>query len=453
MIDTVTTNDAHRTGFHWGEGSFTLQEATALRSRLARANAASVIAALRLAAERGDSATRSAATQADAQTRALNPTSREALLTHATTCHGVARIVEAVAAAERSGTPLSAESMIEREYMRLVRGAALAGGMNAAWRSQGSAVLPSVGIVIDVPAGIDVEVECTGEEYRCRVAGSLRWSARRVPAVGAISIAFGAEPSVIPSFSIGGQRLHVDREDPAFVDSWIPAAQFSSHGVTPARREDMGTWVHALEDAARVVEQVTPGTASMVGWIVRSFVPIVSPAEELACSMSDSARPGAIMSTIDGPPVLAESIVHEFRHNLLHQLERAYPIFEPESPQQARFYSPWRDDPRPLSGILHALFVFLDVCAIHAGVLERRIGEAHDQSDSSVRLAANVRRIRIALDVLRDNAGLTPFGRGFVDGIEHACSAFEPALADLPQHAVAQAEQDTRAHRDRWCQP
>lgn len=159
------------------------------------------------------------------------------------------------------------------------------------------------------------------------------------------------------------------------------------------------------------------------------------------------------MSTIDGPPVLAESIVHEFRHNLLHQLERAYPIFEPGSPNEARFYSPWRDDPRPLSGILHALFVFLDVCAIHAGVLERRMGQAHVQFDSSVRLAANVRRIRIALAVLRDNACLTPFGRGFADGIEHACNGFEPALSDLPQDAVARAERDTHGHRDRWCRP
>ena len=453
MIHTVATDDAHRAGFHWGEGLFTLEEAASLRSRLARANAASVIAALRLAAERGDAVTRAAAMQADAQTRSLNPTSREALLTHATTCHGVSRIVDAVATAERSGTPLSAESLIELEYMRLVRGAALAGGMSVAWRSQGRTVLPSVGLSLEIPAGLDVEVECTGDEYRCRIEGSVRWTAHRVPAAGAVSMASGAEPAVLPSFAIGGQRIHIDREDPAFVDAWIPAARFSSHSVTPARRDDMGTWVRALEDAARVVEEVTPGTASMVGWIVRSFVPVVSPTDELACSMSDSARPGAIMSTIDGPPVLAESIVHEFRHNLLHQLERAYPIFEPQSPHEARFYSPWRDDPRPLSGILHALFVFLDVCAIHAGVLERRMGQAHDQFDSSVRLAANVRRIRVALDVLRGNACLTPFGRGFADGIEHACNRFEPALSELPQDAVTQAERETRDHRDRWCRP
>lgn len=451
MIDTATTEDAHLAGVHWGGGSFTLAEATALRARLARGNAASLIAALRLASERGDAATRIAAMQADAHVRALTPASREALLTHATTCHGVARIIDAVAASERLGTPLSGQRIIERECMRLVHGAALSGGTSASWRSQGRTVLPSVGLVLDVPCGMDVEIECTGDEYRCRVGGSVQWCAHRVHAVGGISMANGDAPAVLPSFSIGGQRIHIDREDPAFVDAWIPAARFSSHSVTPAAREDLPTWVKALEDAARVVERVTPGTASMIGWIVRSFVPVVSPSDQLACSMSDAALPSAIMSTIDGPPVLAESIVHEFRHNLLHQLERAYPIFEATSPKEARFYSPWRDDPRPLSGILHALFVFVDVCAIHAGVLDKRIGQAHDRADSSVRLAANIRRIRIALDEFRTHACLTPFGRGFADGIEHACDSFDPALAGLPQEAVAQAERDVRDHRARWC--
>lgn len=450
MSEQVIAEDPHCVGFHWGSGSFTLSEATALRARLARANAASCIAALHLAAQRGDAATRAATAHADAATRALGSASREALLTHASTCHGVAQLVAAVAAAERAGTELSAAPIVEREYMRLVRGAALAGGASVAWRSHGSCVLPSVGLVLDVPPGVDIEVECNGDEYRCRIGGSVQWTAHRSQAVGTISMACGAQPDVIPSFSIGGQRLHVDREDPAFVEAWIPSARFSSHGVTAAPREGLGAWVRALEDAARVVERVTPDTASMVGWIVRSFIPIVSPAEELACSMSDSSLPGAIMSTIDGPPVLAESIVHEFRHNLLHQLERAYPIFELDSPREARFYSPWRTDPRPLSGILHALFVFLDVCAIHAGVLEMGIGEARELADSSVRLAANVRRIRIALDVLRGNARLTPFGTGFVAGIAHACDSFEPAFAALPAGSIARAERDVRSHRDRW---
>jgi len=450
MNPTATTNALHEAGLHWGRGAFTLPEATALRARLARSNAATIIATLRLLSERGDAETRESAMAADAATRALSPAARESLLTHPTTCYGMTRLADLVADAERLGMPVMAATPIENHCMRALRGAALAGGASVCWRSQGRCVLPGVGLVIDAPAGTRVRIDVEGNRLVGCFDDERQFEAELTSSAGPVLMARGPAPWVLPSFSIGGMRLHIDVHDPAFVEGWIPKADFSSIGVDMARAEDLETWRVALEDASRLMERVLPATAGMLGWIVRSFVPVVSHDGSIACSMSDAMLPGAIMSSIDGAPVLAESLAHEFRHNLLHQLELAYPIFEPGSPGEARFYSPWRTDPRPLYGILHALFVFIDVCAIHAGVRGQRLGDAHDQHDSAVRLASNMRRIRIALEEFRRHAHLTAFGRGFVQGIEHACDAFEPALAALPAEAVRQAEQEVAQHRTRW---
>jgi HEXXH motif-containing protein len=60
---------------------------------------------------------------------------------------------------------------------------------------------------------------------------------------------------------------------------------------------------------------------------------------------------------------LAEAIVHEFYHIELNLLMEVEDLFIPDPHVEPTYYSPWRDDPRPLFGLLHAIYVF-------SGVLE-----------------------------------------------------------------------------------
>jgi HEXXH motif-containing protein len=254
----------------------------------------------------------------------------------------------------------------------------------------------------------------------------------------------------LPSFAIGGARVHVDAEDRVFRERWRREVRFGALEVTMPPRLQLAKWTCALDAAARVAEATVPLSSSLFGGIVRTVVPIISPDPEMGCSLSDRDMPGAIMTTIDRPAVLAENILHEFRHNLLHQIEQAYPLYLVDSPEEARFYSPWRPDPRPLHGILHALFVFLDVCAVHAGVRTAALGGDPDMHDSAVRLAANVRRIGIALQEFRAHARTTEFGTGFVEGIEEAVGRFLPLVAALPTEALQEADGLVEQHRANW---
>lgn len=81
-------------------------------------------------------------------------------------------------------------------------------------------------------------------------------------------------------------------------------------------------------------------------------------------SFSDNSVPGALYVSIsqgDGlidPYDLADSLIHEHRHQKLYLLERYVPTVERTS---AQVVSPWREDLRPPSGLLHAVFVFVEL--------------------------------------------------------------------------------------------
>jgi HEXXH motif-containing protein len=78
--------------------------------------------------------------------------------------------------------------------------------------------------------------------------------------------------------------------------------------------------------------------------------------------ISFSDFPGAfIISYVAHPYLIAESIVHEFHHNRLFAIESAVPLVEDCGTEAARYYSPFRPDPRPIRGLLHGLYVFVAV--------------------------------------------------------------------------------------------
>lgn len=452
-MTTTMTADRER-GQHWGIGSFTRSEAEQLRVSLARRMAGKLVSVLNLLLEHGSDDVRRAASGTLVAVRGFAPDCALAVFTHPACAYEVERLVQAFSHAKASGRRVDEASLLTHGFGRLIRGVQASSGETVEWVSDGVEVLPFIGLVLSADVGDRVRIETRGAHISVTSAlGSCEFEREQL--IGEISTA-RCRPArdswvrAMPLFRVGGIGMHIDIVDPAFATQWIPQARFSGASVDAAQESDLTTWTEALSDAAAVVEEITPATASMMGMLVRSLVPVVARDPALACSMSDSALPGAIMTTIDGPAVLAESLVHEFRHNLLHQLEQAYPLYESGSSTEAKFYSPWRNDPRPLHGILHALFVFLDVCAIHAGVQRGSAHDSHARHDSAVRLAGNVQRIEAALQEFRTHARLTEFGVGFVDGIEACWRKFDADVAMLSADARREASEQLTAHRLAW---
>ncbi|MFF4502677.1 HEXXH motif domain-containing protein [Streptomyces sp. NPDC001401] len=106
------------------------------------------------------------------------------------------------------------------------------------------------------------------------------------------------------------------------------------------------------------------------------------------------------------PAQLGVALVHEFRHTLLNGLIFLMPLFEECGDL---FYAPWRDDPRPLGGLVHGAYAFSGV----ARFWRARRGERLADFEFAL--------WRDALDqvliTLREHPLLTPQGRRLCEAL------------------------------------
>ncbi len=120
-----------------------------------------------------------------------------------------------------------------------------------------------------------------------------------------------------------------------------------------------------LCDALRLMREHAPDTFSQFSEVIR-YIALKPLGSGDYTNISHSDLPGTfIASRVENPYELADTFIHELHHNRLFTLEETGPFFLAETTDPLRdalFYSPWRDDPRPLHGIYHAVYVFIPVC-------------------------------------------------------------------------------------------
>lgn len=121
-----------------------------------------------------------------------------------------------------------------------------------------------------------------------------------------------------------------------------------------------------LRDAFTIIEEWRPKLAEEMRKACRAIQFIRDPLADpqKIVSFSDNSVPGALyVSIVQGdafidPYDLADSLIHEHRHQKLYLLERQSPMVEATS---ALVPSPWREELRPPTGLLHAVFVFVEL--------------------------------------------------------------------------------------------
>lgn len=134
-------------------------------------------------------------------------------------------------------------------------------------------------------------------------------------------------------------------------------------------------------------------------------------------SFSDNSVPGAMFVSISvssgmiDPYDLADSLVHEYRHQKLYLFERRYPTTQPG----ALVVSPWREDLRPASGLLHAIFVFVELRRFWEHVRDN--GPERLNNRAIAQLDDTERNLAQAFETLR-GCDLTKAGRALSDLLE-----------------------------------
>ncbi len=113
-----------------------------------------------------------------------------------------------------------------------------------------------------------------------------------------------------------------------------------------------------LERALSLLQQV-PTLAATVGSLTKSVHVLEATEPGFDVSFSDPSIPFSVFLNISQGRFAdlrtAEALVHEAMHLQLSLIERLAPI---ATVDQGLYYSPWKRTQRPVTGLMHALYVF-----------------------------------------------------------------------------------------------
>jgi HEXXH motif-containing protein len=178
----------------------------------------------------------------------------------------------------------------------------------------------------------------------------------------------------------------------------------------PLPEHQFTTWRDRFSVAWARLTKHHAGWAGQIGDIVRTVTPLEQQWPGQGRSASTAQAFGAVGSTLpDDPLRLAATLVHEAQHSKLNALSALFDLVDPAD--RSRHYSPWRSDPRPVSGMLHGSFAFAGVAEFWAG--ERAVDGGNPWADYE--FARIVGQLNRALETLSEATGLTADGRHLVD--------------------------------------
>lgn len=137
-------------------------------------------------------------------------------------------------------------------------------------------------------------------------------------------------------------------------------------------------------------------------------------------SASSEKIPGIIyLPYINNIDHLAECIIHENLHQLLFRLEKIINIYK-DGQNIEKYWSPWRDDPRPLRMIMHGSFVFAGV----AEFWERKV-ENNDNFENLYQFYFRVKQVEDGLKVLEKHANYSSGGKTLHRKVFESINNFE----------------------------
>ncbi|MCX5090869.1 HEXXH motif domain-containing protein [Streptomyces sp. NBC_00365] len=210
----------------------------------------------------------------------------------------------------------------------------------------------------------------------------------------------------------------------------LSSAQFASWQRWVARM-----WTVLVDDHPVSARALTAG--------LRSVVPLPRGERLRARAASSSDAFGCLLLSEPDededvlPAQLGVAVLHEFRHTLLNALIFLTPLFE-ESDEL--LYAPWRDDPRPLGGLVHGAYAFSGVARYwRTRGVEGLAGFEYALWRSAV---------RTVLGSLREHRALTPPGHALIDSLDEQTAGWHAERVGVREQRLARLA--TVHHRATW---
>lgn len=203
-------------------------------------------------------------------------------------------------------------------------------------------------------------------------------------------------------------------------------------------------WTAAFVQAWPLLDRHHPAVAAEIAAAVKVIVPRDVPPRGVVSSSSPETFGAVAMSPPSDGCGLAETLTHEVQHVKLSALIEVMPLTKPDDGR--RFYAPWRDDPRPASGLLQGAYAYLGVSGFWRRQRIREDGAARVRADAEFERWRSA--TTMATGMLTASGSLTRVGAEFVQGMARTLETWmaEP----VPEQARVRARQEAERHRQRW---
>ena len=211
--------------------------------------------------------------------------------------------------------------------------------------------------------------------------------------------------------------------------------------LTTMTTVEITNWRQLIQSAWELLVRHHEWAARPIADCVPVLAPL-APRSDLDSATSPAVF-GAIATSLPPSPVaMAETLIHEFQHIKLCGLMDMLDLIEPGGETS---YAPWREDPRPMGGLLQGAYAF-------AGIVRFWNAQRHIETEPDDILRANVlyERWRSAIELvtgtLLEKGFLTPAGAYIVTALRERAQDQEGAVP-VPDDAVEIAREITL---DNW---
>jgi HEXXH motif-containing protein len=207
-------------------------------------------------------------------------------------------------------------------------------------------------------------------------------------------------------------------------------------------------WRTSVEVALTSLKTFARGAYDEVTGNIRVLIPVQSEGQDVNVSASLPNLLGAIyLSWSADYLTVVETLVHEYAHNKLNALFISDEIIK-NAQTAAPIYSPWKDQLRPLTGVMHAIFAFENVCQTWQHYL-RSEDEFSEETLLVIRRRSYELHMQVmaAIEGLDESAEYTPLGAELMQHIRTIMVANEPLLSKLPAGEREQIDEQLYTHR------
>ena len=204
----------------------------------------------------------------------------------------------------------------------------------------------------------------------------------------------------------GGRVLgvHLDVSDPFL-------AGYLHHPLAYLDQAAAADWTDRLAGAWRILTDYHAADATAIATLLNTIVPLTTDFATRNVSATSAAAFGAIAASL--PPddmTLAETLIHECQHLKLCALLDLFPMLKNDC--EGLYYAPWRDDPRPISGLLQGACAYFGVTRFWRQ--QRNYGSPHQALRGNVEFARRRAETLAVTHALLHSGELTGVGARFV---------------------------------------